>query len=71
MILTILFQLMTKRERIVLKSLIKELSIMCRPGLMLDMPDDPTYEPILVKESDLGAFHLPRLEEIMGYEQCQ
>lgn len=62
---------MTLRERTVLHSLILSIRSMCRPGLMLDMPDDPTYEPILVKESDLGAFHLPRLEEIMGYEQRQ
>ena len=56
---------MRPRERIVLESLIISIKDMCRPGLMLEMPDDPTYEPILVKDSDLGTYHLPRLEEIM------
>jgi len=56
---------MTLRERIVLESLIISIKNMCRPGLMLEMQDDPTYEPLLVKESDLGAYHLPRLIEIM------
>tara|TARA_R110000751_G_scaffold30685_1_gene78358 strand:- start:932 stop:1108 length:177 start_codon:yes stop_codon:yes gene_type:complete len=57
---------MTIEERNVIAELAQTIEHMCRPGLMLDMPTDRSYEPIEVAESDLGAYHLPRLKEILN-----
>ena len=57
---------LTDADRKILTDLAQTIEHMSRPGLMLDEPEDPHYPPIEVAESDLGAYHLPLLKEILS-----
>jgi hypothetical protein len=58
--------ILTDADRKILTDLAQTIEHMSRPGLMLDEPEDPHYPPIEVAESDLGAYHLPLLKEILS-----